>query len=331
LYVFESQVLYGLQCTHATLAQDFTFEWVTQRYTMVASSAYEYEAAITTLCGMAGRLTALVVPSPAAEHLTSTALLAAGPLLVGALSSLSFSFAIGDTVQLYAATHAVLAVSAGLQRLDLGLGSIGSKKQYSAPEIQGADALFQHLMRSLPCCQTLCLGACGALSHQAMGRELLQHEPHLVSLTLHTGQFDEQVSTDPSRAFHHHPGASCHPVDRMPKLQQCCLSPAKHDADSYIELGLCLQLRYTDTILQELSSMTWLTRLHISVPDYQAASGSLQCLSALRRLRDLKVVDMQPPGSRIGLGTVLPLSYCTALTRRGNLYVPDEVHTRGVC
>ena len=77
--------------------------------------------------------------------------------------------------------------------------------------------------------------------------------------------------------------------------------------------------------------MTWLTRLHITAPNYQAASGSLQCLSALHRLRDLKVVDMQPPGSRTGLATVPPLSYCTALTWLGNLYVPTEVHTRSVC
>jgi hypothetical protein len=78
--------------------------------------------------------------------------------------------------------------------------------------------------------------------------------------------------------------------------------------------------------------MTWLTRLHISAPDYQAASGSLQCLSALRRLRDLKVVDTQPPGSsRTALATAPPLSYCTALTRLGNLHVPTEVHTESVC
>jgi hypothetical protein len=182
---------------HATCTQEFTFEWVTQSYTRVASGAYESEAAAATLCGMAGRLTALIVPSPAAERLTMAALLAAGPQLAGALSSLSFSFAIGDTMQLRPATHAVLALSAGLQRLDLGLGSIGSNRDYSATEVTAADAAFQHLMRSLPCCQSLHLGACGAVSHQAMGRELLQCGPDLASLTLRTGQVDEQVSTDP--------------------------------------------------------------------------------------------------------------------------------------
>ena len=78
--------------------------------------------------------------------------------------------------------------------------------------------------------------------------------------------------------------------------------------------------------------MTWLTRLHISGLNFQAASGSLQCLSALHRLRDLKVVDMQPPGSsRTALATAPPLSYCTALTRLADLHVPTEVHTIIVC
>jgi hypothetical protein len=94
---------------------------------------------------------------------------------------------------------------------------------------------------------------------------------------------------------------------------------------------LCLQVVNTDTILQKLSSMTWLTRLHISAPNYQAASGSLQCVNALRRLRDLKIVDMQPLGSITGLAIAPPLSYCTALTRLGDLHVPTEVHTRSVC
>ena len=74
-----------------------------------------------------------------------------------------------------------------------------------------------------------------------------------------------------------------------------------------------------------------MSRLHISAPNYQAASGSLQSLSALRRLRDLKVVDTQPPGSRTGLAAVPPLSCCTALTRLGNLHVPTEVPTKSVC
>ena len=189
-------MVYGLQCTHATFAQEFTLEWVTQRYTVVVSSAHEYEAAIATLCGMAGRLTALVVPSPAAEHLTTAALLEAGPQLAGALTSLSFSFCVGNMVQLHAATRAVHAVSAGLQRLNLGLGA-SSVGDHSAAQVTAADAAFQHLMRSLPCCQSLRLGVCGAVSHQAMGRGLLLRGPDLVSLTLHTGQFNEQVSTDP--------------------------------------------------------------------------------------------------------------------------------------
>jgi hypothetical protein len=94
---------------------------------------------------------------------------------------------------------------------------------------------------------------------------------------------------------------------------------------------LCLQAMYQlNTSLLELSSMTWLTQLRISTHDYQTATGSLQCLSALRRLRDLKVVDMQHPGSRTatGLATVPPLSYCTALTRLGHICVSTEVHTR---
>jgi hypothetical protein len=185
--------VYGLRCTHAIDTQEFTFEWETQRHAVVTSGANEYEAATATLCGMAGRLTALV----AAEHLATAALLEAGPQLAGALTSLSFSFAVNDTVQLRAASRAVLAVSAGLQRLKLGLGSIGSSRDYSAAEVTAADAAFQHLMRSLPCCQSLRLGACGAVSHQAMGRELLLRGPDLVCLDLHTGRFNGQVSTDP--------------------------------------------------------------------------------------------------------------------------------------
>jgi hypothetical protein len=194
-----------------TSAQEFTFEWVTQRYTVVAIGAYEYEAASATLRGMAGRLTALVVPSPAAEHLTMAAVLAAGPQLAGALTSLSFSFGAGDTVQLHAATRAVLAVSAGLQRLNLGLGSIGSHQDYSAAWVTAADAAFQRLMRSLPCCQSLRLGVCGAVSHQAMCRELLRRAPDLVCLTVHTGRFNGRVSTDPSCSWHHR-DAPCHSV-----------------------------------------------------------------------------------------------------------------------
>ena len=74
--------------------------------------------------------------------------------------------------------------------------------------------------------------------------------------------------------------------------------------------------------------MTWLTRLRISARNFQVVSSSLQCLSGLRRLRDLEIVDMQPPGSRTGLATAPPLSYCTALTRLEILYLPTEVHTK---
>jgi hypothetical protein len=152
---------------------------------------------------MAGRLTALAMPCGAnQEHLW--ALRETGPQLASALSSLSFSFRDGSPMQLHAAADAVLSMSARLQHLDLGLGSYGQYTEYSISEVQAADAVFQHLMRSLPCCQSLCLGACGALSHQTMGRELLHRGPDLVSLTLRTGHFDEQVSTDTL----HHPGIS---------------------------------------------------------------------------------------------------------------------------
>ena len=227
-------MLNGLQCTHAIHVQEFTFTCVTRRYTVVANGGHNHQAA-ATLCGMAGRLTALVVPSPAAMPLTTAALLVAGPQLAGALTSLCFDFAIDDTAELRAATRAVLAVSAGLQRLNLGLAtSIGSDGDYTAAEVQAADAAFQHLMRSLPCCQSLCLGACGAVSHQAMGRGLLLRGPDLVSLTLCTGQVDEQVSPDPQCSLHH-PDISRHPVGCRLMLHRCCLSAAKFGADSFIE------------------------------------------------------------------------------------------------
>ena len=43
--------------TPATLAQEFTFQWATRGHPAVTSDAYE--AAVATLRGMAGRLTAL--------------------------------------------------------------------------------------------------------------------------------------------------------------------------------------------------------------------------------------------------------------------------------
>jgi hypothetical protein len=74
--------------------------------------------------------------------------------------------------------------------------------------------------------------------------------------------------------------------------------------------------------------MTWLTQLRISTSNYPIASGSLQCLSALRRLHDLEIDDEDYPGSRTGLSTAPPLSYCTALTRLGCICVSTEVQAR---
>ena len=74
--------------------------------------------------------------------------------------------------------------------------------------------------------------------------------------------------------------------------------------------------------------MTWLTQLRISTSNYPIAYGSLQCLSALCRLHDLEIDDEDYPGSRTGLSTAPPLSYCTALTRLGRICVSTEVHTR---
>jgi hypothetical protein len=197
---YEGQTLHEPRCTHhVTFAQEFAFQWVTLRYTVPGNGTYQTAAA--TLRGMAGRLTALLVPSPAAEVLCTAALLEAGPQLAGALTALSFSFCVSDTEQLRAATRAVLAVSSGLQRLNLELGacSIGD---YGAAQVKAADAAFQHLMRSLPCCQSLRLGTCGAVSHQAMGRELLLRGPDLVSLTLRIYKFDEQVRADRQCLLH---------------------------------------------------------------------------------------------------------------------------------
>ena len=78
--------------------------------------------------------------------------------------------------------------------------------------------------------------------------------------------------------------------------------------------------------MQELSSLTRLTQLHIWTPDCQAAGGSLQCLSALHRLRDLDV-DVSASCSRAHPATVPQLSHCTALTRLRWMLVPGEVHT----
>lgn len=144
---------------------------------------------------MAGRLTALTVLSAASTHLF--AMLEAGPQLVGALSSLSISFDIGSGLSRFGVAAAtILALSAGLQHLNLGLGSGGQyHENHSRIEVQLYDAAFQQLMRSLPCCQSLRLGYCLAVSRQAIGRELLRRASDLVSLDLHTGQCTQQVST----------------------------------------------------------------------------------------------------------------------------------------
>ena len=78
--------------------------------------------------------------------------------------------------------------------------------------------------------------------------------------------------------------------------------------------------------MQELSSFTRLTQLHIRFSDNQIASSSLQCLSALRRLRAL---DIDLPGRQDGAdwATAPPLSHCTALTRLRWVHVPTQVHT----
>jgi hypothetical protein len=171
---------------HATLAQEFTFEWpwATQRHPVVGSDAYE--AAAATLRGMAGRLTALAVPRASDEHLWS--MQEAGPQLAGALSSLRFCFDIGEGLwRLHAATYAVLAVAARLQHLDIRLGFGHYYEYYSAAQIQAAEALFQHLMRSLPHCHSLRLSCCGAVSHQVIGSEVLHAVPDLLSLTFRIG------------------------------------------------------------------------------------------------------------------------------------------------
>ena len=174
-------------------AQEFAFEWATPRHAELS-----LEAADATLRGMAGRLTALVVPNAADEHLWG--LQQAGPQLAGALSSLSFN--LSEQLSCYhAATHAVLAVSAGLQHVQLGLEPESDDEGHSDTEIQAADAAFRNLMRSLPCCQSLRLYACGAVSYQAMGRELPNLGPDLVSLTLSICQFDDWVSTCPHYSY----------------------------------------------------------------------------------------------------------------------------------
>jgi hypothetical protein len=184
------------------LAQEFTFEWATHEHDELS-----VEGAEATLRGMAGRLTALIVPDAAEEHLL--AMQQAGPQLAGALSSLSFKFS-EQLSCFHAATHAILAVSAGLQHVHVGLDSEPSDLGYSDAAIQAAEAAFQDLMRSLPCCQSLCFNACGAVSYQAMGRELLRRGPDLVSLTLSIEQIDDLVSTCPHDTL---PNVSYHPVD----------------------------------------------------------------------------------------------------------------------
>ena len=198
--------------TPATLAQEFTFQWATRGHPAVTSDAYE--AAAATLRGMAGRLTALTVPRASNEHLWG--MLEAGPQLAGALSSLRLGFSIDEELwRLHAATHAVLAVSARLQHLDLGMGSDMYYESYSAAQMQAADAALQHMMRSLPRCQSLRLSCCGVVSHQVIGRELLRAAPDLLSLTFCIGHLDEQVNHCVAR------DVACHRVHCRPVLQHC--------------------------------------------------------------------------------------------------------------
>jgi hypothetical protein len=226
---------------HAIYAQDFTLKWAIPERMMIIRAA-DYAAAAATLRGMAGRLTALVVPCTRAALLAQAALVETAPQLAGALSYLSFKFSISNTEQLCAATHAILPLSAGLRQLDLGLGELGQIKDYSTVEVHAADAAFQHLMRSLPCCQSLRLAACGAVSHQAMGRELLCAAPDLVSLELCTGHFNEQVSTSAAQRsiiciiqmlLITLLGSQAHTAPRV--LVSGCIS-----TDSYIEPGFVL-------------------------------------------------------------------------------------------
>ena len=182
------------------LAQDFTLEWTAPEHAELSLDAAE-----ATLRGMAGRLTALVVPYAADEHLFG--MQEAGPQLAGALSSLSFNFSVGEGLwRFQAATRAVLAASAGLQHVHLGLVPCQYPEAHSAAQIQAADAAFRHLMRSLPCCQSLRLDARGAVSQQAIGSELLLRGPDLVSLSVRISQVDEQVRADAqAQCSLHHP------------------------------------------------------------------------------------------------------------------------------
>jgi hypothetical protein len=176
------------------LLQEFTFEWATKGHPVVTSEAYE--AAAATLRSMASRLTALTVQHASDEHLWG--MMEAGPQLASTLSSLRFGFEIGEGLwRLHVATHAVLAASARLQHLDLGLGFGHYYEYYSAAQIEAAEELFQHLMRSLPHCHSLRLSCCGAVSHQVIGSELLHAVPDLLSLTFRIGHLNEQVGPIP--------------------------------------------------------------------------------------------------------------------------------------
>jgi hypothetical protein len=90
--------------------------------------------------------------------------------------------------------------------------------------------------------------------------------------------------------------------------------------------AVCAQGGHVSTTVQELSSLTRLTQLHIRIYDHQPVSSSLQCLSALCQLHDL---DIDVLGQQDGLDwtTAPPLSHCRALTRLRWPYVPTEVHT----
>jgi hypothetical protein len=89
---------------------------------------------------------------------------------------------------------------------------------------------------------------------------------------------------------------------------------------------MCAQGGHASTTVQQLSSLTRLTQLHIRIYDDQPASSSLQCLSALRQLQDLGVAVLGQQ-DETDWATAPPLSHCRALTRLRWPYVPTEVHT----
>ena len=88
---------------------------------------------------------------------------------------------------------------------------------------------------------------------------------------------------------------------------------------------MCAQGGCVCTSLHVLNSLTRLTQLRMDIPYFPIASSSLQCLSALRRLRDLDI-GLLGRQYMTRLVTVPPLPHCTALTRLKWLDVPTQVH-----